>query len=264
MIHDEVREGVILWLTMDEPSSRNAFDPESMAALARAWTRFRDDPELKVAVITGAGEKSFSVGSNLKTFIPRLQSGELNPRQNQEAYMKGSLGPVFKPVIAAVNGDCLGGGTELLTATDLRLAVPTARFGLPECRWGVYPGGGGTVRLSRQISYAHAMDILLTGRLVSADEAAAMGLINRVVPSEDLESEAMKLARMIAGNGSLAVSRIKEAVWRTADMDLADAYELESALGEDVFHSDEAREGLAAFKEKREPSFRRPAASAGV
>ena len=256
MIREEVRDGVILWLTLDEPGALNAFDPESMAALAKAWERLRDDDSLKVAVVTGAGERAFSVGSNLKTFIPRLQSGELNPRDNQEAYMKGSLGPVFKPVIAAVNGDCLGGGMELLTCTDLRLSVPAARFGQPECRWGVYPGGGGTTRLPRQIAYVHAMDILLTGRLLAAEEALTMGLINRIVEREQLEAEAMTLARTVAGNGSLAVQRIKEAVWRQADMPLDEAYELESQLGEDVFRSDEAREGLAAFAEKREPSFR--------
>jgi enoyl-CoA hydratase len=263
VIHEEIRERVIFWLTLDDPSSMNAFDPESMAALARAWARFRDDPTLKVAVVTGAGERAFSVGSNLKTFIPRLQSGELDPRENQEAYMKGSLGPVFKPVIAAVNGDCLGGGMELLTCTDLRLTVPTARFGQPEPRWGVYPGGGGTVRLPRQLAYVHAMDILLTGRLLIAEEALAMGLVNRIVAAEDLVSEAMSLARSLAGNGSLALSRIKEAVWRTADMPLDEAYELESQLGEDVFHSDEAKEGLAAFSEKREPAFRAIATGGG-
>jgi enoyl-CoA hydratase len=177
--------------------------------------------------------------------------------------MKGDLGPVFKPVIGAVNGDCLGGGLELLTCTDIRLTVPTARFGLPECRWAVYPGGGGTVRLPRQIAYVHAMDMLMTGRMLSADEAVAIGLVNRIVEPEALEQEAMKVARRIAGNGSLAVQRIKEAVWRTTDMDLREAYELESALGEDVFHSDDANEGLAAFKEKREPSFRHPAPVAG-
>ncbi len=256
MIREEVRDGVILWLTLDEPGALNAFDPESMAALAKAWERLRDDDSLKVAVVTGAGERAFSVGSNLKTFIPRLQSGEMNPRDNQEAYMKGSLGPVFKPVIAAVNGDCLGGGMELLTCTDLRLSVPAARFGQPECRWGVYPGGGGTTRLPRQIAYVHAMDILLTGRLLAAAEALSIGLINQIVEREQLEAEAMTLARTVAGNGSLAVQRIKEAVWRQADMPLAEAYELESQLGEDVFRSDEAREGLAAFAEKREPNFR--------
>jgi len=256
MIREDVRDGVILWLTLDEPGALNAFDPESMAALAKAWERLRDEDSLKVAVVTGAGERAFSVGSNLKTFIPRLQSGELNPRDNQEAYMKGSLGPVFKPVIAAVNGDCLGGGMELLTCTDLRLSVPAARFGQPECRWGVYPGGGGTTRLPRQIAYVHAMDILLTGRLLAAEEALSIGLINRIVEREQLEAEAMTLARTVAGNGSLAVQRVKEAVWRQADMPLDEAYELESQLGEDVFRSDEAREGLAAFAEKREPSFR--------
>ena len=256
MIREEVRDGVILWLTLDERGALNAFDPESMAALAKAWERLRDDDSLKVAVVTGAGERAFSVGSNLKTFIPRLQSGELNPRDNQEAYMKGSLGPVFKPVIAAVNGDCLGGGMELLTCTDLRLSVPAARFGQPECRWGVYPGGGGTTRLPRQIAYVHAMDILLTGRLLAAAEALSIGLINQIVEREQLEAEAMTLARTVAGNGSLAVQRIKEAVWRQADMPLAEAYELESQLGEDVFRSDEAREGLASFAEKREPNFR--------
>lgn len=256
MIREETREGSILWITLDEPSAMNAFDPESMAALGRAWIRFRDDDALKVAVVTGAGERAFSVGSNLKTFIPRLQSGELDPRANQEAYMKGAVGPVFKPVIAAVNGDCLGGGMELLTCTDLRLAVPEARFGQPECRWGVYPGGGGTTRLPRQIAYVHAMDVLLTGRLLDAREAVAIGLVNRIVERELLEREVMELARTVAGNGTLAVQRIKEAVWRQADLPLAEAYELESELGEDVFRSTEASEGLAAFAEKREPAFR--------
>jgi enoyl-CoA hydratase len=256
MIHEDVREGHILWLTLDEPAALNAFDPESMAALARSWSRFRDDDELRVAVVTGAGDKSFSVGSNLKTFIPRLQSGELDPRDNQEAYLKGTIGPISKPIIGAVNGDCLGGGMELLTCTDVRLSVPTARFGLPEPRWGVFPGGGGTVRLSRQIAYVDAMDIMLTGRLVSAEEAVEMRIVNRIVPAESLEEEAMKVARVIAGNGTLALRRIKESVYRGADMPLADAYELESELGVDVFRSDEAKEGLAAFAEKREPAFR--------
>lgn len=257
MIREELRGDCVLWLTLDDPVALNAFDPEAMAALARAWARLRDDDALKVAVVTGAGERAFSVGSNLKTFIPRLQSGEMDPRDNQEAYMKGSPGPVFKPIVAAVNGDCLGGGLELLTCTDIRLTVPEARFGQPECRWGVYPGGGGTTRLPRQIGYVHAMDILLTGRLLSAEEALAVGLVNRLVERDALEAEAMRVARTIAGNGTLAVQRIKEAVWRQADLPLGEAYELESQLGEDVFHSEEAREGLAAFAEKRDPSFRR-------
>ena len=258
MIRTEVRDGIYLWITIDQPDALNAMDPESMAALAEAWIRYRDDDDLLVAVVTGSGEKSFTVGSNLKTFIPRLQSGEMDPRDNQEAYQKGSLGPVFKPILAAVNGDCLGGGTELLTCTDIRVAVPHARFGLPEARWAVFPGGGGTTRLVRQIGYAPAMDILLTGRMLDAQEAKEIGLINEIVEPDRLESRVQEIASEIAGNGTLAVRKIKESAWRQMDLPLSDAYELESELGHEVFLDEQAKEGMAAFAERREPSFRRP------
>ena len=257
MIRTEVREGVYFWITIDQPDALNAMDPESMAALAEAWVRYRDDDDLLVAVVTGSGEKSFTVGSNLKTFIPRLQSGEMDPRDNQEAYQKGSLGPVFKPILAAVNGDCLGGGTELLTCTDIRVAVPHARFGLPEARWAVFPGGGGTTRLVRQLGYAPAMDILLTGRMISAEEAKEVGLINEIVDPDQLETRVQEIATEIAGNGTIAVRKIKESAWRQMDMPLSDAYELESELGHQVFLDEQAKEGMAAFAERREPSFRR-------
>lgn len=256
MIRTEVVHDRILWITLDAPDTLNAFVPETMAAMADAWQRLREDDTLHVGVVTGAGERAFCVGSNLKTFIPRLQSGELSPRSNEGCYLKGTAGPVYKPVVAAVNGDCLGGGMELLTCTDVRLTVPDARFGQPEPRWGVFPGGGGTTRLPRQIGYAHAMDILLTGRLLSADEAVGMGLVSRVVPREELGAVALEVAVQIAGNGPLALRAIKESVWRGADLSLDEAYELESTLGEAVFVSDEAAEGLAAFAERREPSFR--------
>ncbi|MBN8866269.1 MAG: enoyl-CoA hydratase/isomerase family protein [Solirubrobacterales bacterium] len=257
MIRTEVRDGAFLWITIDQPDALNAMDPESMAALAETWDRYRDDDELLVAVVTGAGERSFTVGSNLKTFVPRLQSGEMDPRENEGAYMKGAIGPVFKPVLAAVNGDCLGGGTELLTCTDIRVAVPHARFGLPEARWAVFPGGGGTTRLPRQIGYARAMDILLTGRMLDAEEAKEVGLINEIVEPARLEERVTEIAEEIAGNGTLAVRKIKESAWRQMDLPLAEAYELESELGLEVFHHDQAKEGMAAFVERREPSFRR-------
>lgn len=257
MIRIEVRDGVFLWITIDQPDALNALDPESMAALADAWVRFRDDDELLVAVLTGSGDRSFTVGSNLKTFIPRLQSGEMDPRENQEAYMKGSLGPIFKPIVAAVNGDCLGGGTELLTLTDIRVAVPHARFGLPEARWAVFPGGGGTTRLPRQIGYARAMDLLLTGRMLTAEEAKEAGLINEIVEPDQLEVRATEIAEEIAGNGTLAVRKIKESVWRQMDLPLDEAYELESKLGHEVFLDEQASEGMAAFTERREPAFRK-------
>jgi enoyl-CoA hydratase len=256
VIRTEVRDGVYFWITIDQPDALNAMDAESMSDLAKAWVRFRDDDDLLVAVVTGAGEKSFTVGSNLKTFIPRLQSGEMDPRDNQVAYQKGSLGPVFKPILAAVNGDCLGGGTELLTCTDIRVAVPHARFGLPEARWAVFPGGGGTTRLPRQLGYARAMDILLTGRMISAEEAKEIGLINEIVEPDQLETRVQEIADEIAGNGTLAVRKIKESAWRQMDLPLSEAYELESELGHQVFLDDQAKEGMAAFAERREPSFR--------
>jgi enoyl-CoA hydratase len=257
VIRTEVRDGVFLWITIDQPDALNALDPESMAALAKTWVRYRDDDDLLVAIVTGSGERAFTVGSNLKTFIPRLQSGEMDPRDNQGAYMKGSLGPVFKPVLAAVNGDCLGGGTELLTCTDIRVAVPHARFGLPEARWAVFPGGGGTTRLVRQLGYARAMDMLLTGRMIDAGEAKEIGLINEIVEPGRLEPRVREIAEEIAGNGTLAVRKIKESAWRQMDLPLEEAYELESELGHEVFLDEQAKEGMAAFAERREPSFRR-------
>jgi enoyl-CoA hydratase len=256
VIHEEIKDDVVLWITFDAPQALNAFDPDEMAAIAKAWERFRDDDDLLVAVIRGAGERSFSVGSNLKTFIPRLNSGELHPAENQEAYHKGTLGPILKPIIAAVNGDCLGGGMEMLTTTDIRLTAPHARFGLPEPRWGVFPGGGGTTRLPRQMPYAWAMEILLTGAMIDAEEALRIGLVNRIVAADELDAEAQRLALQIASNGPRAIRAIKESVLRGLAMSLEDAYVFETELVVDVFQTDEAREGLAAFAEKREPSFR--------
>lgn len=256
MIHEDIKDEVVLWITFDNPEALNAFDPEEMAAVGQAWERYRDDDDLRVAVIRGAGEKSFSVGSNLKTFIPRLQSGEMHPSENQEAYHKGTLGPIYKPIIAAVNGDCLGGGMEMLTTSDIRLTAPHARFGLPEPRWGVFPGGGGTTRLPRQMPYPWAMEILLTGGMIDAEEALRIGLVNRIVAAEDLDEEAQELALRIAANGSQAIRAIKESVLGGLEMTLAEAYEHETELGVGVFQTEEAKEGLAAFAEKRQPDFR--------
>ena len=254
-VHSEVRDGGILWIVLDDPDAMNAMDAEAMAQLGAVWTRYRDDDSLHVAVITGAGERAFCVGSNLKTFIPQLQSGERDPRENQEAYLKGDAATLWKPIVAAVNGDCLGGGLEIMTGADIRISVPQAKFGLPEPRWGLFPGGGGTVRLPRQVPYPAAMELLLTGEPIGAEDALRIGLINRVVPSDQLESTTMALAGRIAGNGALALRRIKESVHRGLDLDLAAAYKLESDLGLEVFHAPEAAEGLAAFAEKRTPRF---------
>lgn len=251
----EQPEPHVLWMTIDNPSALNALDPETMGEIADQWRRLRDDDDLRVAVVTGAGEKAFSVGANLQTFVPRLQTGELGPRHGQDAYMKPPLAPVSKPVIAAVNGACLGGGFELMLATDIRLSAPHASFGLPECTWGLFPAGGGTVRLVRQIGWAPAMEILLTGRPITVDRAVAIGLVNQVVPGDVLHQRALEMAVGITRNGPVAVRRVKESVLATLDLELEAAFEFESEIAEGVFLTDEAAEGLRAFAEKRRPDF---------
>lgn len=255
MIRSEVRDEQILWITFDDPESRNAMDEETMRVLADTWTMFGEDPALRVAVITGAGEKSFCAGANLKKLVPKIQAGELKAADNQEAYMKGAIEPVDKPVIAAINGDCMGGGFEVMLSTDIRITADHARFGLPEVNWGLFPGGGGTVRLPRQIPRAIAMEILMSGEFFDANRAYEIGLVNKVVPYPELEDAALAMARRIGRNGPIAVQRVKKSVHDGIDLPIAEAFEKELELADQVFADDEAAEGLRAFTEKRSPSF---------
>lgn len=255
MIRSEVREENILWITFDDPESRNAMDAETMQELAETWRRFADNDALRVAVITGAGEKSFCAGANLKKLVPKIQAGELRAADNQEAYMKGDIEPVDKPVIAAINGDCMGGGFEVMLSTDVRIAADHARFGLPEVNWGLFPGGGGTVRLPRQVPHAIAMEIIMSGEFFDAVRAYEIGLVNRVVPYAELEEAALAMARRIGRNGPLAVKRVKASVREGIDLPIADAFNRELEIADQVFADDEAAEGLNAFAEKRLPKF---------
>lgn len=255
MIRTEVREENILWITFDDPESRNAMDEKTMQQLANTWRRFATDDSLRVAVITGAGEKSFCAGANLKKLVPKIQAGELKAADNQEAYMKGDIDPVDKPIIAAINGDCLGGGFEVMLSTDIRITANHARFGLPEVNWGLFPGGGGTVRLPRQVPRAIAMEIMMSGEFFTADRAYEIGLVNKVVPAAELEEIALAKARRIARNGPIAVQRVKESVREGIDLPIADAFNRELDLADQVFANDEAAEGLKAFADKRLPNY---------
>lgn len=255
MIRTEVREENVLWITFDDPASRNAMDAETMQQLAGTWREFADDDALRVAVITGAGEKSFCAGANLKKLVPKIQAGELKAADNQEAYMKGEIAPVDKPVIAAINGDCMGGGFEVMLSTDIRVTADHARFGLPEVNWGLFPGGGGTVRLPRQVPRAIAMEIMMSGEFFDATRAYEIGLVNKVVPHAELEDAALAMARRIARNGPLAVQRVKASVREGIDLPIEDAFNKELELADQVFADDEAAEGLKAFAEKRLPTF---------
>jgi enoyl-CoA hydratase/carnithine racemase len=239
----------IVIVTIDNQARRNAMPRAMMAELAVLWDRFERSAH-RCIILTGAGERAFSAGADL--------SGDLSAdpeiaRVVNDALLKNR--PYTKPIIAAVNGDCVGGGVELLLSTDIRAAVPHARFGLPEVRWSIYPFGGATVKLVEQIGYVHAMDLLLTGKLIDAAEAARLGLVNRVVPAEALMPWALETAETIAANSPTAVQAVKEQISATIAAHAQSREALDQQLGDRVRASDHFREGVAAFREKRKPHY---------
>ena len=242
-------------ITINRPDKRNALDAEHYAALSRAWIQVRDDPAVRVAIITGAGDKAFCAGADLKSFVGRDQElAELWLTQKDPLLNRGL--EVWKPVIAAVNGACVGGGMTLLLATDIRVAVPSATFGLAEVKRGVIAGNGGTQRVMNQLPHAIAMELLLTGDALTAEQAARWGLINAVVESAALLETAYGYARRIAANAPLAVQAAKELAVRSRDLGLADGLRLEQLINRTLQQSDDVKEGRAAFAEKRAPNFR--------
>lgn len=259
----EKRDGVLV-LTLNRPEARNALSPEMLVRLARAWREFRDASDTHVAILTGAGDEDFCAGGDLKLTMP-LVTGARKPETDwdhrllsdptafTDAILRGFA--LYKPVIAAVNGNALGGGTELTNACDLRVASLHAVFGTPEARVGLLPGGGSISRLPRQIPFARAMEMLLVGSSFTAREALEMGLLNYVVPREELMARAFELARKLAANGPLAVRKIKEGVLRCSGLPLDRALEIENEVSATVMASQDAREGPRAFAEKRAPRF---------
>jgi E-phenylitaconyl-CoA hydratase len=241
-------------VTINRPERMNAMDAEHYAALSQAWVRVRDDPEVRVAVVTGAGEKSFTAGADLKSFI-----GSQPPLSDQFLSQKDPLLnrglEVWKPVVAAVNGHCLGGGMTLLLATDLRIAAEHATFAVPEVKRGVFPANGGTQRIAHQLPHAIAMEMLLLGDTFDAKTALRWGLVNRVVPQRDLMETAMAIAQRIARNAPLAVQAAKELAVRSRDADLATGLRMEQFFLRVLQDSEDVSEGTAAFREKREPVF---------
>ncbi len=246
----------MLVVTLDRPEALNAVDPESHAELLRAWTRLRDDEQLRVGVLTGAGRRAFCAGIDLKRldeFYAEARPGERRLRWSRSPGIGGvtrNFEP-GKPIVAAVNGLCLGLGLEMALACDLRIASPNAIFGLPEVRWGIIPGQGGTQRLPRTIAPGLALEMILTGEPISAERALAIGLINRIATARRLRDEALAIAARIASRPPRAVRAAREAVLRGLALSLADGLQLEQDLAEPLRGSVENRAAVAAFGRRR-------------
>jgi enoyl-CoA hydratase/carnithine racemase len=241
----------IALVTIANEPRRNAMTRTMLADLAALWDRLDGDAECRCVVLTGAGEKAFCAGADIGG---DLSAGPETAQIINRALLKDT--PFAKPIVAAVNGDCVGGGLELLLSTDIRAAVPEARFGLPEVRWSIYPFGGATVKLTQQIGHVHAMDLLLTGRLVDAAFAARVGLVNAVVERERLLAWVLDTAAAIAANSPSAVQAVRTQI-SAGIADYAKSREaLEQELGDRVRAGPHFAEGVAAFREKRKPDYK--------
>lgn len=253
MAIDYEKKDRIALVTINRPEAMNCLNQADVEELGRVWLDFRDDDEMWVGVLTGAGSKAFSAGADLGDLIPKVNAGEVPLLPTIPGFLKNIK--CFKPIIAAVNGFCLAGGTEILLGTDIRIAVEEATFGIPEVKLALFPAAGSTVRLPRQIPYCWAMEMLLVGDPITARQALQIGLINRVVPREELMSTTMDLAQRLCLNGPLAIRAIKEAALRAYDIPEEHAYFLETSLARQVFGTRDAMEGPRAFLEKRRPVF---------
>jgi len=250
---DYEKDGHIAVVRINRPEAMNCLNQADAEEMGRVWIEFRDDDHMRVAILTGAGDKAFCAGADLGDLIPKINSGEFPISPTFPGVLKNLK--CYKPIIAAINGYCLAGGTEILQGTDIRIAVEEAVFGLPEVQLGLFPYGGSTVRLPRQIPYCWAMEILLTGDSITAEQALKIGFINRIVPSGELMPTTMAIADRLNNNGPLALKAIKESVLKSYDIPKEHAYFLEAFLAKQVFGTGDAVEGPKAFFEKRNPVF---------
>lgn len=254
----------IAYLTLNRPKEHNAIDPQTVLDLIAAWEDYRDDQEMRCAIITGSGDQSFCSGADLNKLIPLITGARApeddadrqvkkNPFSIHQAFLRNF--ELYKPIIAAVNGHAIAGGMELLYSTDLRVASQDAKFGLQEVKWAIFPMMGSSVKLPQQMPYARAMEMLLTGELISAKEALEFGFVNRVVPRDQVMNEAEKFATVISQNGPLAVRALKKAVLTNIGSSIEDGLAQEMKIALPIFSSRDAQEGPQAFKEKRKPDF---------
>jgi len=250
----DVKDGIAT-IVINRPEVHNALDIEHYAALSDAWKRVRDDGEIRVAIVTGAGDRAFCAGADIKTFLTRKSEWSDVWQTQRDQLLNRGL-EVWKPIIAAVNGFCVGGGMTMLLATDIRVASEHASFGLSEVKRGFIAGNGGTQRILQQIPYCIGMEMLLTGDAIDARRAKVWGLINHVVPHGDLMTTALDYARRIAANAPLAVQAAKELAVRSRDVDTNTGLRIEQLMVRILRETEDAKEGPTAFREKRKPSFR--------
>lgn len=237
-------------IAIDNQSKRNAMSRAMMADLARLWDEL-ETSSCRAIVLTGAGDKAFCAGADVSG---DLSASEDTARMINRALLKTSSYP--KPIIAAVNGVCAGGGVELMLSCDIRVGASHAKFGLPEVKWAIYPFGGATAKLVHQIGYVHAMKLLLTAEMIEAAEAARIGLINEVVAAEAVLPRALALAEMIAANSPVAVQAVKRHVSTCAAQAALAQEPAEQVFGDQVRASADFHEGISAFREKRTPTYK--------
>ncbi len=244
------KKGHVAYVTINRPERLNACDFETYETLAKVWIEFRDDPALRVAILTGVGERAFSAGSDIKAnYVER-------PGEEPQNILFPLLFDLYKPIIAAINGHANGGGLEQALCCDIRVAAEHAQFGLGEVRLGWLPGAGGTQRLPRLIPLGRALEMLYTGNRIGAEEALRLGLVDYVVPMDQLMSKCEAIAAEICKSAPLAVQKIKQAALRGLDMSLADGLKLERELYNWLQGTEDAREGAKAFAEKRDPNWK--------
>lgn len=251
-----------VWLiTINRPDKMNSLDLDANDRLVEVWRDFDSDAEARVAVITGAGDQAFCAGADLKTYTRRYATTPAPEFRRKYTNGPGFGGitrnmDIFKPIVAAINGYAISGGFEIALACDIRFAAPQAEFALQDAKWGFHACDGGLIRLPQIVGLGHAMDIILSGDRVDSDAALRMGLVNRVVPREDLVAEAMRYAEKLASRSPLSHQFAKEVMRRAVGLPLDEALRLESRSFYDVGLTGDLEEGTTAFRERRAARFR--------
>ena len=254
MTIDYKKEGKIAIFTINRPEARNAIGVADLRQLHETMVDFRDDPDLWVGIVTGAGEKAFSAGADVKEMLPFDQANRSKPEMTPSTPMRGL--ELWKPLIAAMNGSAYGGGLEIALSCDIRIAADNAKMGLTEVNLGLIPGWGGTQRLPRIVPAAIAAELLFSGKVIDAQEAYRIGLVNKIVPQDQVMPAATELAGTICKAGPLAVRAAKEAMMKGLNVSLTEGLQLEDGLVISLFQTEDFNEGLKAFGEKRAPEYK--------